>query len=91
MKNGLTVNKFSFVQMFNDSRGKTSASLFCGILIIIVSCIGFITSIILNFGEGVMGAGAFVVSGTGLILGKTYSKQVAIKETQYEELDKPMD
>ena len=35
------MKKFSFTELFNDSHGKTDGHMFCGILMIIVSCITF--------------------------------------------------
>jgi len=92
-KNNLSVNSFSFTQMFNDSRGKSSMSLFCGFISIMVGCLGFILSIKLRFGEGVGGSSAFVIAGTGLIVGKQYAKDKPIVEdiVEPEILDKEMD
>lgn len=81
--------------MFNDSRGKTSMSLFCGFVTIMVGCAGFITSIILRFGEGVGGSSAFIIAGASLIVGKTLSKDSPITgddvPLQNGELEKEMD
>lgn len=38
------INKFQFQQMFNDSMGKTSPTIFSGWLIIVSSCGGFISA-----------------------------------------------
>jgi len=35
------ISKFSFKEMFNDSSGKSDIHLFCGFLIVVVSCICF--------------------------------------------------
>lgn len=40
----LNINKFNFVQLFNDSQGKTSLTLFVGFLAAIASLGGFIVS-----------------------------------------------
>ncbi len=85
-KSNLSVHTFSFTQMFNDSRGKTSMSLFCGFVTVMIGCAGFITSIILNFGEGVGGSSAFIIAGSGLIIGKTLSKDKPIVEDIIEEV-----
>jgi len=40
----VNINKFQWSQLFNDSKGKTSASLVCGVLIVFSSCGGFLTA-----------------------------------------------
>ena len=62
-----------------ESARARKGKFFTFIFIIATSCVGFITSIILKYDAGIMGAGAFVVSGTGLLIGKTYSKNVPIE------------
>lgn len=92
-KNNLSINSFSFVQMFNDSRGKTSMSLVCGFIIVIVGCVGFLVSIARGFGEGVGGSSAFILAGSGLLIGKTLSKDSPITGDTEEpvQLEKEMD
>lgn len=92
-KNNLSINTFSFVQMFNDSRGKTSMSLVCGFITVIVGCAGFLASIVLRFGEGVGGSSAFIIAGSGLIIGKTFSKDKPIVDevAPVEILEKEID
>jgi hypothetical protein len=38
------IDKFNWPQMFNNSKGKTSASLFCGSVILLTSAITFLLS-----------------------------------------------
>jgi len=92
-KSSLSVHTFSFTQMFNDNRGKTSMSLFCGFITVLVGCSGFMASIVLKFGEGVGGSSAFIIAGSGLIIGKTFSKDKPIVDevAPVEILEKEID
>ena len=63
----LEPRKFSLIEMTNNSRGKTSPGIVCGVAMILTACIGILWSINIQFDGGVMGAGAFAVSGAGLL------------------------
>lgn len=40
----LNINKFNFLQAFNDSKGKTSLSAICGFFITVIGAGGFVSS-----------------------------------------------
>ena len=67
MENNLNINKFSFVQMFNNSKGKTSPGLVGGLLMIVVACLGFMWSVYFKYNDVIMGSGAFAVTGATLL------------------------
>jgi hypothetical protein len=94
-KNNLSVNEFSFVQMFNGSNGKSSMPLFLGFWFGVFACAGLLISIFTKFEAGVMGAGAFVTAAGALVVGKTLSKEKQITSNdvpiQSGELEKEMD
>jgi hypothetical protein len=64
-------NKFSITEIFSDETGKTSASAFAGILIIAVSCIGFLIGIFelfkSNTTELISQSSTFAMMGVGLL------------------------
>lgn len=45
----MNIDKFNWPQMFNNSKGKTSGSLFCGVILIISGAVNIAFSVLMGY------------------------------------------
>ncbi len=63
----LSIQKFNFAEMFNNSQGKTSLALVSGAVLIVTGCVGFIYGAYLKQSETENVSLAFATLGSGLL------------------------
>lgn len=77
----MNIHKFSFAEMYSNSKGKTSASLVAGHILVLTGCfMGIKGSLTLN-SESMLQGIAFAGMGTGLLAVRRYTPDKEIPET----------
>ena len=84
-KLALDVNKFAFMQMFNNSKGKTSLALVCGAIMIVTACFGFIYGTLFQYEAVFLHSTAFATCATTLLVTRRFTQDKTLNPTQYDE------
>ena len=69
-----SIKKFSLVEAFNNSQGKTAMPLICGFVITITGCLMCAWSTYSKYGEGLASGSGLVVTGAGLLGIRRFTK-----------------
>jgi len=74
----LDFTKFSFKEMFNDNNGKSSGGIFCGVVMVLCSCLCLLYSVVVKYSEGINASIAFAALGAGLLGIRRFTKDKEI-------------
>lgn len=81
----MNIHKFEFSEMFSDSKGKTSMSLTCALIVVITGCVMGIKGAFSGNGEAMINGLGFIGVGGGLLGIRRFTKDQPVSA----EADKP--
>lgn len=61
------IAKFHFAELFNNSKGKTSASILSGLIIVLTGCVCFFIGAYNKHNDTIVGSGGIITIGAGLL------------------------
>ena len=76
----LNINRLSWQQMFNDSKGKTDSALISAFLITVCGCGGFMWSIAKMYDAGITGSAIFAGGAAAIYTARRFSNDKEISE-----------
>jgi hypothetical protein len=73
------LKEFSWNEAFNDNNGKTNIRYISGFMIVVTACLMFLYSGIVKYNDGLMAAGAFVLTGGTMLTAGRFTKDQPLR------------